>query len=191
MNSTLRRIIQKYIEFPNLRKLSDLQAKKNVLEIGCGTGYGTRLIKAHFQPQSIHAIDVDQRMITIAKKQVFDPSIVFEIGDAASLRFKNNTFNAVFDIGVLHHISNWKKAIDELYRVLKKGGSLIVEDLSREHFETMTGRLYKRLTIHPYDTMYRAHELRDYLKKLGFRIIAFETYHPLHLFKYFVLIAKK
>ena len=49
MNNFIRNIIQEYIEIKRLRKLSNLTSNKIILEIGCGTGNGSKLIKKYFK----------------------------------------------------------------------------------------------------------------------------------------------
>lgn len=191
INSRLRAYIQDKFELKEVRRLSTLPSGKVVLEIGCGNGIGARLIKEYFSPLKIYAIDLDQRMIDMAKRNTSDDSIIFELGDATKLRYLDEQFDAVFDFGVIHHIPNWEDCIRELKRVLKIGGELIVEDFSIETFETVTGRILRKLTSHPYERMYRRTELFECLKSSGFEIMKEKVYHPLHLIKYFTLIAKR
>jgi ubiquinone/menaquinone biosynthesis C-methylase UbiE len=191
INSRIRAYIQDKFELKDIRRLSSLPSNRVVLEIGCGNGIGARLIKKYFSPLKIYAIDLDQRMIDLAKRYNADDSIIFELGDATKLRFKDEEFDAVFDFGVIHHIPNWEDCISELKRVLKIEGELIIEDFSIETFETATGRILKKLTKHPYERMYRRMHLVECLKSSGFEIMKEKIYHPLHLIRYFTVIAKR
>jgi ubiquinone/menaquinone biosynthesis C-methylase UbiE len=191
INSRIRAYIQDKFEATEIRRLSSLPSGKVVLEIGCGNGTGAMLIKRYFSPSRIYAIDLDQRMIDIAKRNNIDDSTVFELGDATKLRFEDKQFDAVFDFGAIHHIPNWEDCIGELKRVLKIGGELIIADFSIETFETNTGRVLRKLTSHPYERMYRRKDLVEALKSSGFEIIKEKIHHPLHLIKYFVIIAKR
>lgn len=191
INSRMRAYFQDKFEFKEIRRLSTLPSGKVVLEIGCGNGIGARLINEYFSPSKIYAIDLDKRMVDLAKRHNLYDSIIFELGDASRLRFEDGQFDAVFDFGVLHHIPNWEDCIKELIRVLKIGGELIVEDFSLETFETAIGRILRQLTSHPYERMYRRMELIDCLKCSGFEIMKEKILHPLHLIKYFIIIAKK
>ena len=188
MNNPIRNAIQRHIEIKRIRKLSNLPPNKTVLEIGCGTGNGSKIIKEYFQTNKIYATDLDKRMITIAQKKK-DKTIVFEMQDATKLKYKNNTFDAVFDLGVIHHIPNWKTCLKELKRVLKPNGQLIIEDLSIETFSTFQGKLMKKVLDHPYTSMYKENELIKHLKKLNFKIIRHKRYSS--LIKYFIIIAQK
>src|SRR3990167_9301495 len=132
MNNPVRNLIQERIEVKRLRKLSGLPPNKTALEIGCGTGNGSKLIKKYFEAKKIYATDLDERMINIAKRRNTVESITFEVQDATKLKYSSKSFDAIFDLGVIHHIPNWKDCLKELKRVLKPNGQLILEDLSRE-----------------------------------------------------------
>ncbi len=189
MNNHLRNIIQEHVEIKRLRKLSTLPSNKIVLEIGCGTGNGSKLIKKYFQAKKIYASDLDKRMIEIAKKKNSDTLISFEVQNATKLKYKSNSFDAIFDLGVIHHIPNWKDSLKELKRVLKPKGQLIIEDLSSETFSTSFGKLMRKILDHPYNSMYKEEEFVEYLEKIGFKIVVHKRYTP--LIRYFIIIAQK
>lgn len=187
MNNPLRALIQEKYELRILRNMSSIHAIGQSLEIGCGNGNGTRLIKKYFSPNNITAIDLDDKMIAIAKSRNKDTSIVFRVMDASKLEFPDNQFDAIFDFGIIHHIPNWKECIRELRRVLKPGGKIIIEDLSRETFTKGIGRLWRILSDHPYESMYTAGEFNDYLMESGFKILNYKQSNPFRLIRFFSL----
>lgn len=162
---------------------------KLILEIGCGSGKGAKVIKKYFHPRKIIGIDLDSRLVTVAKRNNLDSSIFFEEGDAAQLKFNESEFDAVFDFCAIHHIPGpqWKDCLDEACRVLKPGGKLFVYDVSIEYFTTtLISRILKHFLLHPYDSMYKRNEFIDYLEKLNFKIIQKEF-----LSRHFVVVADK
>lgn len=189
MNNPVRGFVQDFVEVKKLRKLSKLSKDKDILEIGCGNGHGTKLIQKYFNPKKITAIDLDEKMIEKAKKGTKDISVTFQVADAAKLPFASSSFDAVFDFGIIHHIPNWKDCLKELGRVLKPGGQLILEDLSIETFRTPFGKFLKSILAHPYTSMYKKDDFIDYLKTLDFKVEKYESHYPLGLMKYFVVIA--
>ena len=80
--------------------------------------------------------------VQIAQEIVHDESTIDQVKDASKLDFPTESFNAIFDFGIIHHIPNWKNGIEELKRVLKDGGELIPEELSLDTFSGFPGRLY-------------------------------------------------
>jgi len=159
------------------------------LEIGCGSGHGAYAITELFPLEEIYAIDLDERMIARAKKRE-SANMHFEVGDASRMRYRDNTFDGVFDSGVMHHIPDWKNCLLECARVLKFGGVLFMMDFSIETFEHALGKIFKRATVHPYEDMYHEQELIDHVKEVGFEIVHY-TRHQRYLLKNFTLIAEK
>lgn len=189
MNNPLRTIIQERYELPKFLDVKVYKRFTNILEIGCGNGNGAKLINKYFQPNSIYGIDIDERMITRAKMSF--PKGNFSAGDVIKLDFKNNYFDAIFDFGVIHHIPNWKDCLPELYRVLRKGGYIFIEDFSLESYESPMGQLVKKLTDHPYKSMYKYAQFVELIRKMGFKIIKEKTYFPFGTMSYFVIIGVK
>lgn len=105
-----------YIPFiiNNYIKKSDV-----VLEIGCGQGIDT--LKIAKITDHLTAIDITGNAIERTKQMLskFNKKGILMRGDAENLEFKDNSFDVVYSYGVLHHTPNTKKAISEVYRVLK------------------------------------------------------------------------
>ena len=141
MNNPIRSYFQENYELPILMDMLALNDRNfgSVLEIGCGNGYGATLIKKKLNPLCITAVDIDEKMIQIAKRKVKDDSINFLLMDASRLSFADEKFDAIFNFGIIHHIPEWKECLNELRRVLRYGGKLVMEDLSIESFSGFPG----------------------------------------------------
>jgi ubiquinone/menaquinone biosynthesis C-methylase UbiE len=191
MNNPIRAFIQEKHEIRALRRMTPITNIEIALEIGCGNGYGTKLIKTYFCPGRIEAIDLDEKMIQLARRKNRDSSIRYHVMDATTLSFTDGTFDAIFDFGIIHHIPNWKDCISEMHRVLRDNGEVILEELSIDTFSTLSGRLWKGLLDHPYNEMFSTAEFLESLAAAGFALQGFAESNPLSLFKYFSLAAKK
>jgi ubiquinone/menaquinone biosynthesis C-methylase UbiE len=189
MNNPIRAYAQEKYELPMLMSMLSATTFSSVLEIGCGNGNGTKLIRKRFEPKHMTAIDLDQKMIKLARDAVRDPQITFQVMDASQLGFANQSFDAIFDFGIIHHIPNWRACIAELRRVLKQGGKLILEEFSIETFSGFPGRIYRSLLAHPYDQMFSIEEFVQYLKDAGFRIHGVKTANPFKIARYFWVVA--
>jgi ubiquinone/menaquinone biosynthesis C-methylase UbiE len=99
---------------------------KRVLDVGCGNGYVLSRYSSY--GADTYGIDITEKAIELCKKR-FELSHLngeFATAPAEKLPFENDFFDCVCSMGVLHHVSDTQKAIDEIYRVLKPGGKIIL-----------------------------------------------------------------
>ncbi|MBK9249262.1 MAG: class I SAM-dependent methyltransferase [Ignavibacteria bacterium] len=54
-----------------------------------------------------------------------------QLADAENMPFDDNSFDAVYSFGVIHHTPNIQKTIEETYRILKPGGQAIISVYNR------------------------------------------------------------
>lgn len=152
INNPARRALQRWYETPLLQKLGGpLPAGARVLEIGCGPGYGARLILEHFGAAHIDAVDLDETMTTRARRRLapYGGRARVGIADAADLRSlipDDGVYDAVFDFGIIHHIPAWRTALAEVARVLKPGGTFYFEEVTRHALDRAS---YRLLFDHP------------------------------------------
>jgi ubiquinone/menaquinone biosynthesis C-methylase UbiE len=101
-------------------------AGKKVLDVGSGNGYD--LSKYAAEGAEVFGIDITEAGIDLCRKrfELLGLKGDFRVADAQDLPFADNTFDCVCSMGVLHHIPDTQKALDEIFRVLKPGGRLIV-----------------------------------------------------------------
>lgn len=139
MNNPLRTWIQRRMEAPRVFRGVDLPAGCACLEIGCGRGVGGLLIAGRFDAARVTCVDIDPAMIGRARRYISRPpgwargvrtgAIELIEGDAASLHLPDATFDAVFQFGLLHHIEQWRRVIEEVARVLRGGGVFSFEEV--------------------------------------------------------------
>jgi len=99
---------------------------KKVLEVGCGIGIdGMEFAK---NGSDYTGVDISEKSLELAKTYfaLNEQKVNLLVADAENLPFENNTFDLVYSWGVLHHTPNTQKAIEEIYRVLKPEGKIIV-----------------------------------------------------------------
>lgn len=181
----LRGIVQK------LQEISRLAPDKKILEIGCGNGIGTRLIHEYFKPSEFIATEYDDSLVEVTKEKVKDLNVTIEQADASNFRFANDEFDAVIGLSVIHHIPNWEDALNELHRIIKPDGLLIIKELSIETFETFFGKISRKFVEHPYDDMFRKDEFINYLKQKGFKIEVLMPHSMIGFLSDFYLVARK
>ncbi len=190
-NNRLRAFVRDRLEVKPLRRATDVGTIPRALHIACGNGSSTSLILKRFSVGKVAAIDREEGKIAEARGNPDLEGIDFSVGDVRSLSFEDGGFDAVFDLADLHNFADWERGLLEMKRVLKPGGLLILEELSRESFGRGAGRLFKRLTEHPYGAMLTIDGFRESVLRNGFEILRFDRKNPLGLLRYFVLVARK
>ncbi len=101
-----------------LRDISGVKGK--VLDIGCGRGSMCQAIKLYRPDLEVIGCDISKRSLNFARKNI--KNVKFVYGNVEKLPFPDESFDAVTMFDVLEHVSDPKKALSEIRRVLKKGG---------------------------------------------------------------------
>jgi ubiquinone/menaquinone biosynthesis C-methylase UbiE len=100
---------------------------KKVLEIGLGQGAEAQKI---IEKGAIYSgIDLTEESISRLKKRFEIYNLKYEsleVMNAEKINYDDDSFDIVFSHGVMHHSPDIKNIIDEIYRVLKKGGNAII-----------------------------------------------------------------
>lgn len=100
---------------------------KKVLDISCGTGYGSELIAIN--GGEVTGVDISEETIKFAKEHFTHAE--FQLGNAENLDFPDDTFDIVVSFETIEHLDNPLKFISQVNRVLKKGG-LFIGSVPRE-----------------------------------------------------------
>jgi ubiquinone/menaquinone biosynthesis C-methylase UbiE len=170
VNSPLRFLIQKR-ETRFFKRLRNLEPGTRCLEIGCGHGAGAQIILNTFQPASLDGLDVDPFMIKLAlrrQRKRRTNQLRFLVGDAQNLPYVDNSMDAVFNFGIIHHLENWRQSISEVARVLKRGGGFYFEEIYPPLYANLITRI---LLEHPTENRFHGPEYRGALQSEGFRLL--------------------
>lgn len=165
-----------------------------ILELGCGDGEFTRRIIGI--KSSIVATDITPAVITRAQKNIHSKNVKFLLDNAENLNFKANSFDIVCGISILHHI-NTKKALQESYRVLKKGGSIFFTEPNLLNPLISVGLnidwLRQKMEFSPSETALVRWQVKKILTDIGFRAVMVKNHDFLFPLtpKPFIKTAKK
>lgn len=110
----------------------DPKPGEKILDAGCGTGNLEVLINKHCPDASITALDFSEIMLKRAKKKVSETVTFHKLNLCDQLPFPDNHFDSIVSVNVLHTLPNPLKAINELSRVLKHNGKIIIVALKKD-----------------------------------------------------------
>ena len=96
-----------------------------ILDIPVGTAIFTSKKWNNLKKSNIICVDISIDMLSIANKRINQPNISLIKGDVGQLPFEDNFFDIVFSMNGFHAFPDKKKAFNETWRVLKKGGYFI------------------------------------------------------------------
>jgi len=99
------------------KMLSSVKLREPILDNGCGPGFMAQFLASY----DVVGIDISPKMVKLAQKRY---SKVIQ-GDSQHLPFKDDSFMTVINKGVLHHLEDPQKAVEEISRVLKPGGQAV------------------------------------------------------------------
>ena len=117
--------MEKLSEFFNKRK------NLKILDVGTGSGNFIKLIKSLYSDyEEIVGIDSIEIAVSTARKNFKkDDKVSFEMMNALQMTFPDNYFDVVCLSNSLHHLSDIKRSILEMERVLSEGGFLLISEM--------------------------------------------------------------
>jgi len=165
------RLAAQYLEIKWFKKTQTMKTGADVLEVGCGRGAGAKLIIDNFKPARLYLLDLDVLMIDKARTYLSDAkdeNILFGVANANSLPFEDDSLDAVFGFGFLHHVLDWRHGLHEITRVLKKGGAYYLLEFYPELYQNF---ITKRLLVHPEYDRFKSKDLHDAFADLNLTLI--------------------
>ena len=110
----------------------DLRPEERILDLGCGSGWATRLLarragKVPPDSSPVVGVDISDEMIRQARddSKEFD-KVTFVVGSAAQIPWEENYFDKVLSVESFYYYSDQDRALDELFRVMAPQGRLFI-----------------------------------------------------------------
>lgn len=158
---------------------------QKVIDLGCGEGLFLKLLQERFAKLNIFGIDNEPKVKNIKKIIGVD----IEVGDLRNSGFPSNFFDIVFCLDVLEHFTNLEAPVNEIKKILKPDGLLVVS-LPTENTFYKIGRLIIKGTMSerkgPCSSphFYNAKKIDNFLCHNGFKIVR-KTFLPSRFFPLF------
>ncbi len=97
---------------------------KIVLDIASGSGYGTKILAE--SAKFVYGVDVNEVAINYSRKNYGGKNIEYLVGDGESIPLDDNSVDVVVTFETIEHIKDYRKFLDEVNRVLKTDGLLVI-----------------------------------------------------------------
>ncbi len=159
-----------------------LSAGDRLLEVGCGTGLFTELVRS-VTGATIVGTDLSPELVDEARQRL--PEVTFRVEDAVHLSFGPGSFDGVYGSSILHHLEI-DAALAEIRRVLKPGGRMVFAEpnmVNPQIFAQKNVPAIKRwLGDIPHETAFVRWSIARRLERAGFtrvRVTPFDFLHPL------------
>ena len=121
---------------------------KTILEIGCGIGVDS--IQLAKRGYAVTAVDLTENALAVARQFAAQRGVAvdFRLGNAEGLDFPDQSFDAVYSFGVLHHTPDIERSVAEVHRVLRPGGTAYV---MLYHRDSLVNLVHRALRL-PYES---------------------------------------
>jgi ubiquinone/menaquinone biosynthesis C-methylase UbiE len=156
-------------------KRMPMTATARVLDVGCGTGELLRRLRAKYPEAVLAGLDPVAEMLAVAGDKLSGKEDL-RIGYADSLPWNTGTFDVVVSCNMFHYISHPVEALQEMARLLRPGGSLVLTDWCDDYLACRVCNIYLRLTNRAFYKTYREAECLELLRAAGFRNVRLERY---------------
>jgi 2-polyprenyl-3-methyl-5-hydroxy-6-metoxy-1,4-benzoquinol methylase len=148
---------------------------KEILDAGCGVGAFSEPLA---QDNRVYGVDFSEKSLQFAAAR----GLITMTGDLTALDFEDGKFDVVLCIGVLQLIEQHNAVLQELARVTKPGGTMLVQTLHKGSLQRKLLSLFEQSK--KFDKMYAMDELRKLFAQYGFEKIEFlKMYHPFKFVK--------
>ncbi len=132
-------------------------AGREVLDCGCGNGYGSHLLAE--TARSVTGVDIAAEAVAYARQHFVRPNLHFMQMDSQSLEFADATFDVVCSFEVVEHIADSARYLAEIRRVLRPEGTALLSTPNRLVYSHAAGK-----PLNPYHVReYSLAELRQVL----------------------------
>ena len=105
---------------------------RKVLDMGCGTGYGSAELAR--VADSVVGVDVSEEAIEEAHTQYSQANLRFEVASLEKLPYPDGTFHVAVCFEVIEHLENFREMLAEARRVLAHNGQLIISTPNKLYY---------------------------------------------------------
>jgi len=164
----------KAMEAKIISEFLDVKRGEKICDIACGSGQQS--IKLAKRGCKVYGIDLNSKAIKTAKLIAKGYDCDFQVGNANRLPYNSNYFDKVVSVCALEHFENDEKALEEMYRVLKSNGVLVltVDSFTYKGIKDRLKEVHRR--DHHVVNYYSYYEISKKLEKCRFKIEGYKYF---------------
>lgn len=138
-----------------------------LIDIGCGPGGFLCAVQKRFPEIQLNALDLSEEMVRETAERL-GPSAVVTAGDAERMPLESGQYDAVICNMSIHHYPHPQNAVNEMYRILAPGGTLLLNDMDcAAPIRAAANWIFPRLPGGDVK-MYTRREITDMVRQAGF-----------------------
>lgn len=148
-----------------------------MIDIGCGTGAFLARAAAVLKHTQLYGMDISQSMADAAARRLGGRAQITR-GDAEAMSFEGERFDAATCVLSIHHYPHAQSAVNEMYRILKPGGVLCINDMDcAAPIRHLSNRLFPYMKSGDVK-MYCQEEIEQMLTQAGFAVKLYRKITP-------------
>ena len=138
-----------------------------LIDIGCGPGGFLCAVQKRFPEIQLNALDLSEEMVRETAERL-GPSTIVTAGDAERMPLESGQYDAVTCNMSIHHYPHPQNAVNEMYRILAPGGTLLLNDMDcLLPIRAFANWIFPRLPGGDVK-MYTRREITDMVRQAGF-----------------------
>jgi len=151
------------INYPLVDEMT-VKAENHILDVGGGNGRLAHEI-VDTTGARVSIIDSSKKMLNQVKDH---PRIEVICGSIVKNDFQDCNFDIITCVDTIHHLKNPQAALEEMYRILKPGGKIFIQDFNSLRIRTKLLKLVEKHLLAEPANFYSPKELEEVSKKVGF-----------------------
>lgn len=125
-----------------LRALVDLPVSGNLLDVGGGTGRISFMLR-----DSVKSIVIADSSFGMLSQADNKKSFIIVCSNSEELPFKDDSFERVIMVDALHHVYDYRVTAEELWRVVKPGGRIVIEEPNIHAMQVKITAIVEKLAL--------------------------------------------
>jgi SAM-dependent methyltransferase/glycosyltransferase involved in cell wall biosynthesis len=143
-------------------------ADREVLDFGCGSGYGAAILK-RAGARKVVGSDLTPEAVRFAHSHYAGPGLGFCVADCERCCFPDHSFDAVVSFELIEHLQSYPEFLAEVRRVLRPGGVFVLSTPNKRTYRTHPGIPPNPFHVHEFDL----DEFRGVLESLFPAVVIF------------------